>query len=81
MMVVSENFRDAEFAADVHWNTISQTITFVETRFVKFEGFEKSRFSSRNNLNSHREQNFTDERRNLSACKFAVFGIKIQKLG
>ena len=34
MMTVRENFRDAEFAADVHRNAVGQTVAFVEARFI-----------------------------------------------
>ena len=77
MMVVRENFRDAEFAADVHRNAVGQTVTFVETRFEEFERVEKSFGVSSNNFNAHVEQNFADESRNFHPHKFAVFGIEI----
>ena len=42
MMVVRENFSDVDFAADVHRNAVGQAVTFVEARFVEFEGVEKN---------------------------------------
>ncbi len=79
MMVVRENFRDAEFAADVHRNAIGQTVAFVEARFVKFERVEKAHFASPDDFKFWIEQNFSDESRNLKSHSLAEFTVKIQE--
>ncbi len=77
MPVVRENFVDIKFTANIHRNTICQAVTFVETRFVKFECFEKSRLISRNDFDANVEQNFADESRNFHPHKLTVFRVEI----
>lgn len=78
MMVVRQNFRDAEFAADVHRNTIGQTIAFVETRFVKLQTFQQCRFGVRDNIKINIFQNITHKKADLPPQIFAIFAEKVQ---